>query len=668
MVRVFLRSWKFSGGAKLVSRFRKHLILIIVLTGISDTCVSLFAQSSLPSVSLLGQTRSGQLPVEFSEPVVSENSSETPIWPGFLRRPIEAEAPLVTPLIDPETIESIIEPITFEPLGHAGSTSVSPLEPRTSLDRVPIADRWRIGFPAWDRAKTGGPVRGIDSPYDPGSWWDPYHQNVLKGDYAIFGQNVFLNITAKADLDFEGRQIPTQTSPFESTARAFSPEFYGRSSSFITLQYYSLGFELFQGDAGFKQPDWKLKILPVWGVSNFSFSELAQTSPNVLEGTSRLRTYFNPIQEGYLEYRLADVSPDFDFISIRMGNQPFITDFRGFLFQDTTRGIRFFGNLFSNRGQWNLAYFRQWEKDTNTALNTFNDRPQNLFFANYYHQDFLFPGYTVQFSLSYDNDLSSFKFDKNRFLTRPDGAGVFQRHTVNAAYFGFAGDGHIERFNFSHQFYWAFGNDTLNPIANQPVTINAQMAAIEASYDRDWVRFKSFFFWSSGDPNVNDNKANGFDTILDNPNFAGGQFSYWNRQQLPLFAVNLTQRLSLVPDMRNSKIQSQANFVNPGIMIPGLAMDMDLTPKLRMISTAQLLWFDQTSPLKQFLFDGNIRRFIGGDLSTGFEYRPLLSENVTFVGGVSMLIPGEGFQSIYSNFGSPAGTMVTGFANLVLAY
>jgi len=194
------------------------------------------------------------------------------------------------------------------------------------------------------------------------------------------------------------------------------------------------------------------------------------------------------------------------------------------------------------------------------------------------------------------------------------------------------------------------------------------MAAIEASYDRDWIRFKSFFFWSSGDSNVNDNKATGFDTILDGPNFAGGQFSYWNRQQLPLFGVNLVQRLSLVPDLRASKIQSQANFVNPGIMIPGIGMDMDLTPKLRMITNSQLIWFDDTSSLKQYLFDGNIKHFIGGDISCGFEYRPLLSENITFVGGMSMLVPGDGFQSIFANFGSPASTLVSGFANLVLAY
>jgi hypothetical protein len=208
----------------------------------------------------------------------------------------------------------------------------------------------------------------------------------------------------------------------------------------------------------------------------------------------------------------------------------------------------------------------------------------------------------------------------------------------------------------------------MNPLANQAVTINAQMAAIEGSYDRDWVRFRMSFFWASGDHDINNAHATGFDTILDAPNFAGGPFSFWNRQQIPLFGVNLVQRLSLVPDLRSSKIQGQANFVNPGLLLPTLGMDFDLTPKFKLITNYNLLWFDATNVLEQFLFDGNIDRFIGADLSWGCEYRPLLSENVVLLSGISMLIPGQGFRNLYNNFDSRVDTLVAGFANLLLAF
>jgi len=583
----------------------------------------------------------------------------------LLSRPIDAVTPsqVSESILQPETLLQLrIDP----PIGYTGPSGVLPSAEQESSHFVPIEDRWRLGYPAWDRYGKGHPLVD-DYPYLAGRWFDPFNQNVFKGDYPIIGQHTFLDITTIANLDFEGRQVPTQTSGFESTERPFSGNFFGRPNSFITLDFFSVSVDLFHGDAAFKPVDWRIKLVPTLGISNFSFSELAQTSPNVLQGTTRTREVW-ALQEAFAEYKLADLGPDYDFLSVRAGTQPFISDFRGFLFSDVNRGIRLFGTENSNRDQFNLVYFRQWEKDTNTALNTFNDRHQNLVFANWYRQDFLVPGYTAQLSLNYDNDPASIKYDKNRFLVRPDADGSFQPHTVNAGYFGWAGDGHWGRYNLTHQFYEAFGYDSLNPLANRPQTINAQMAAIEGSYDRDWVRFRLSFFFASGDGNINNSHATGFDTILDQPNFAGGPFSYWNRQQIPLLGVNLVQRLSLVPDLRSSKIQGQANFVNPGLILPTYGMDFTLTPKLKMITNLNLIWFDKTNVLQQFLFQGNIDRFVGVDLGWGLEYRPLLSENIMWVGGVQMLIPGQGFRDIYNSFSGRVDALLAGFLNVVFRF
>ena len=590
---------------------------------------------------------------------------ETSPSPGLLNRPIDfgSPPPPSSPLFRSDL------PLQFpsdSPAGFTGPSGVMPTESQESDHFVPVEDRWRIGYPAWDRYGNGHPLAD-DYPFSLGRWFDPYNQNVFKGDYPILGQHTFLDITSTANLDFEGRQVPTPTTPFESTERPFSGNFFGRPNSFFTLDFFSISFDLFHGDAAFKPVDWRIKLTPTLGISNFSFSELAQTSPNVLQGTVRTRQVW-ALQEAFFEYKLADLGPDYDFCSVRAGTQPFNADFRGFLFTDMNRGIRLFGSKFSNRDQFNLVYFRQWEKDTNTGLNTFNDRGQNLFFANYYRQDFIFPGYTAQVSLTYDNDPASIKYDKNRFLVRPDADGDFQPHSVNVGYFGWAGDGHWGRYNLTHQFYWAFGYDSLNPLANRPQIIDAQMAAIEGSYDRDWVRFRLSFFWASGDGNINGTHATGFDTILDQPNFAGGGFSYWNRQQIALQGVNLVQRLSLVPDLRSSKIQGQANFVNPGLILPTFGMDFDVTPKTKIITNFNMLWFDKTNVLQQFLYQGNIDRFIGVDLGLGCEHRPLLSENVLFVAGVQMLIPGQGFRDIYDNFDSRVNALVAGFINVVFTF
>ena len=107
--------------------------------------------------------------------------------------------------------------------------------------------------------------------------------------------------------------------------------------------------------------------------------------------------------------------------------------------------------------------------------------------------------------------------------------------------------------------------------------------------------------------------------------------------------------LSLLPDLRSNKFEGQANFVNPGIMIAGLGLDADLTPKLRGILNANYLRFDKTGNLDLLLFQPGIRKNIGLDLGAGFVYRPLLSENVVITAGVTGLIPGSAFEDLFTS-------------------
>jgi hypothetical protein len=586
-----------------------------------------------------------------------------PKAPSLLRRPLQSPPPQPEPLALPEPLFQVD---TGVPTGFAGPSGVAPREVQEDGHFVPVEDRWRVGLPAWDRyGKDHPPVD--DYPYVEGHWYDPFNLNVLKGDYPILGQNTFLELTATLDSLFDFRQIPTATTPFESTANPFQKDFFGRPNQFFYNQFLILNIDLFHGDAAFKQPDWRVVFTPIFDYNYLTVEELAVVNPDVRKGASRQRTFF-ALQEWFVEKKLADTSPFFDFVSLRIGSQPFTSDFRGFIFSDVNRGIRLFGTRNSNQDQFNLVFFAQQEKDTNSLLNTFNDRRQYVTIGNYYHEDFIWPGYTIQGSVHYNHDEPSFHFDRNHFLVRPDPVGVFQPHELDVVYLGLTGNGHINRINITNAFYWALGHDSLNPLANQPVDINGKMAALELSYDRDWARFRTSFFYSSGDGNINDRHATGFDTILDNPNFAGGQFSFWQRQQIPLFGVNLVNRFSLVPDLRASKFQGQSNFVNPGLLLFNVGVDFDLTPKVKLINNANLLWFDKTNVLEQFVFQANIRRFIGGDLSTGIEYRPLLSNNVIFTFGASTLLPGRGFENLYDHFRHVVTPLVASFLTMTVTY
>ncbi|MDX1946763.1 MAG: hypothetical protein SFU86_15285 [Pirellulaceae bacterium] len=552
------------------------------------------------------------------------------------------------------------------PLGYTGPSGIAPREGATDSHFIPMEDRWRIGFPEWDRYGRGHPLE-FEYPFVPGSKRDPYHQNVLKGDYPVLGQHTFFVLTAIEDLLVEGRQVPTPTTPFESTPHPGEEEFFGDPDQFFINNNLVLSLEFNHGDAAFKPADWRIKVTQIYNMNHLVVDELGVVNPDVRKGVARFKQDY-ATEEWFIETKLADLSPDYDFVSLRAGSQFFSSDFRGFIFSDTNRGVRLFGNYHANRFQYNLMWLDQTEKDTNSLLNTWDDRHQNTVIANLYTQDFIWPGYTSQISYHYNRDQPSFKFNDNDFLVRPDPVGVFAPHEVNAHYIGWAGDGHINRFNISHAFYWAVGQDELNPIAGREVNINAQMAAVELSYDRDWMRFRSSYFFSSGDKNPNDQSATGFDTIFDNPAFAGGGLSFWQRQQIGLFGVNLVQRNSLVPDLRSSKFQGQANFVNPGLHLLNFGVDADLTPKLRMINNVNFLWFNQTEVLETFVFQSNIEPFIGVDLSMGFEYRPILHNNIIIVGGVATLLPGEGFSDLYDPLVGKVEGLVQGFVNMILTY
>jgi Class III cytochrome C family len=557
------------------------------------------------------------------------------------------------PLIEPEPTLVRVAPFSTPvdpPTGYTGPSTIDSPKQETA-DSMPIADRWRIGFPD-------------DPRYKKGSILNPYRQNVLKGDYPIFGQHNFFLLTAESESLVVGKRIPVPSNV--SAQRPDSEEFFGRGGQFFFNQNLILSFELFHGDTSFKPVDWRIHITPVFNINYLNTQENGIVNVDFRRGNTRTDGYI-ALQEAFGEVRLGDTtkvlpflsggrsddrkSPFFDSTSVRAGIQPFISDFRGFIFSDTNLGVRLFGNYANNRYQFNAAYFYMLEKDTNSELNTPHFRDQTVFIANLFRQDTRYHGYTTQFSFHYNDDRPTRHFDENDFLVRPALIGDVRQHGIKSYYLGWAGDGHMGKWNISHAFYQALGTDSHNPIAGRKTDINAQLAAAELSFDRDWLRFKGSFLWASGDKKPFDGTARGFDSIQDHQEFAGGAFSFWNSQGIPLTntAVLLTTPGSLLPDLRSSKFEGQSNFVNPGIFVYNLGAEAELTPKLRGILNMNYSHFHHTEPLSEMLFQPDIRKPIGFDYGAGVLFRPFLSENWIISGGFSSLIPGTGFRDIYSS-------------------
>ncbi len=509
------------------------------------------------------------------------------------------------------------------------------------------AYRWDTGlpdFPNYHRYDAAA-----EAPYVLGHWYDPFNRNRLKGDYPILGQKTFFSFTADALTAIDGRRLPVPSG--QSAVRPDSSQFFGRGGQFFLDETFRFTFDLFHGDtAAFRPVDWRIRITPAADINYLAARENGVVSPDVRAGTTRLDGWVG-LQEAFAEVKLHDFGPDYDFMNLRAGIQAFNSDFRAFIFADEQPGVRLFGNLRSNRIQYNLAGFDLLEKNTNSGLNTFDRRSRDVAVANVFIQDFFAKGYTTEFSYDFARDNATIHYNDNGFLVRPAPIGTFAPHRVDAHYFGWTGDGHIGVINVDNAFYQALGNDTLNPLAGKRVDINAQLAALELSRDRDWLRYRVSFLYASGDSNPRDGTGRGFSSIVDGESFAGGEFSFFNREGIPLTStgVALTSPDSFLPDLRSSKDEGQSNFVNPGIYLYNAGVDAKLTPSLKVVGNVNFMQFARTQPLIFLLQQNGVRRTIGVDSSLGFLYRPRLSENIQVLGGLAVLAPGQGLRDIYTS-------------------
>jgi hypothetical protein len=505
-------------------------------------------------------------------------------------------------------------------------------------------DRWDVPMPEWTRYQRPGEFPYIRG----GHWFDPFNQNRIKGDRPIFGQQTFFNFTGTSVTAVDVRRLPVPSNV--AAANPGSAEFFGKGRQIFLAETARLSFDLFHGDTSFKPVDWRIRFTPAININQIWTRERGIVNRDVRRGTDRTDAHVG-LQEAFVEYKLADLSANYDFISVRAGIQQFASDFRGFIFAQEHPGVRFFGNLRSNRFQYNAGYFYLLEKDTNSALNTFEPRDQQVLIGNLYIQDFLTHGYTTQFSYHFNKDDGRQHFDENDFIVRPAAIGAVSLSNIRAHYIGWTGNGRIKRFNISHAAYQVLGYETKNAIAGRRVDINAQMAALELSYDRDWIRFRTSGFFASGDKNPRDRIARGFDSIVEAQSFAGGPFSFFNREGIALTGTNvpLTAPDSFLPDLRSNKDEGKSNFVNPGIMLVNVGADVEITPKIRGFVNVNAMRFHHTEPLEYLLFQSKIKSSIGLDYGVGVSYRPPLSENIVITGGVTALTPGTGLRQIYTS-------------------
>jgi hypothetical protein len=570
-------------------------------------------------------------PEQVQEPVRKEEASPVETIEGRRRPGYEKPLP---------------DPVTQNNIG-----AVRPPPPEAfPTDQIPVPDRWRL-------IQSLGLVKE--------RWFDPYNQNTLKGDrpidpakvpwLPIHGEDWFFAASAVSDTVIEPRTFPIPVG-VQTTERPQSLDIFGKDASYVLSQTFIVGASLFKGSTAFKPPEIEYRLALAFNINHVNVPERRVLHVEPSKPSHRTDSFIG-VQELFVDYHLRNTSDRYDFESIRVGIQPFQSDFRGFLFNDQQLGVRLFGNRDNNRFQFNLAAFWRLEKDTNSGLNSVIQRPRDdfVFVGNVYRQDFLIPGLTSQITAVYNLNRESGRVhvDDNGFPARPALLGDLRGRDYDVVYLGYNADGRIGRLNLTASVYGALGQDRNSFFTSRPAQIRAWFGAAELSYDKDWMRFRLSGLYASGDRHPYDDVENGFDAIFENPIFAGADTSYWIRQTIPFAgggrAIAISGRNGILNSLRSSKEEGQSNFNNPGTALVGVGGDFDVTPTTRLSANVNHLWFADTAVLQTLRNEGSIPKDIGWDLSAAAIWRPKATQNIVVRLSGAVLAPGKGFRDLFAN-------------------
>ena len=369
-------------------------------------------------------------------------------------------------------------------------------------------DRWRL----------------VDELGIEGNPFNPYRQSTLKVAIGPSSTIGFINLSAVSDSVVEPRSFPRAGRRRDDGAirhqldlRPAGPARHQPSRRSSTT------FSLIKGDTTFQPPDLELRLTPVF---NYNYTQASRRRGLVnidpRKGLTRNDGFLFGLAGRLLSTTICATSPArYDFDAVRVGIQPFSSDFRGFLFQDSAAGIRLFGDSAKNRYQNKLAWFRRIEKDTNSGLNDLGQplRRDDVYAANLYVQDFPVPGFTSQVTAIHNrNHETGLHYDPaTGFQVRPASSigfrgsaplrGDLSRRQWRRAFPG--------RINLTVSGYYARGTDRNSTFTDSAEPdISSYFLAAEPSIDLDWARLRLSGAYASGDSDPFSNTEHGFDAIL----------------------------------------------------------------------------------------------------------------------------------------------------------
>lgn len=473
-------------------------------------------------------------------------------------------------------------------------------KPAQPPDLEPDPDRWRLLLPQGVGVQPRTPLS------------DPYNPNVLKGDYPIYGDKLFFVATGILDTLVDFRR----NLDFFQTGRIRNIPFHEHNT--VGQITGILALEIFHGDTVFTPKDWAVRVTPIvrWRCGDKNAID---------QGCGEDARLF----ETFGEAKLFEIGQTFDATSARLGLQAFNSDFFGLIYFDVQPGARIFSEIARNQFKVNVAAFDRLNKEKLSTLNEFKRREHQVVAANLQWDDFLLPGFNLLPS----------------FVVNIDDNGKVVGGELNAYYVGITTTGRLGRFNVNSAVYYVFGDTAENTPNRRSQPISAGMVFVQAAYPIQFMTPRLAVAYATGDRDANDNDANGFDSVFDNVNFGGGQFSYLFGEKIQLGATTLLRGNSIFPSLRGANATSQ--FVNPGVFAVNPGIEAALTPKTLFEANVNYVRFDDTSSLDGATRRRDISHELGYELNAGLTYRPFLNEQAIVFAGGGIFFPGQAIKDAF---------------------
>lgn len=156
---------------------------------------------------------------------------------------------------------------------------IPPPSPNLPRESIPVPDRWRI-------------MQALDFKFP---WYDPYHQNVLKGDIPIpaLGPDIFINAIAVSDTLAEFRELPNPVSQTGSREPGDN-NIFGDGEQQIYATTLLAGFSLLKGDTTYRPPDYEFRALAAFNYNHVRASEGGVLRANPLDCGGAKRAEIEP--------------------------------------------------------------------------------------------------------------------------------------------------------------------------------------------------------------------------------------------------------------------------------------------------------------------------------------------------------------------------------------